>query len=54
MGVLHIEASLNLLVEQTNFAFYSIKIRLETGEILATLDTWLRKYGDTDLRTLGF
>ena len=32
--------SLDLLVEQTNFDFYSIKIQFETPEILATLPTW--------------
>ena len=36
----HTVASLNLLIEKTNFAFYSIKTRLETPEMIPTLGTW--------------
>ena len=47
----HTVTNFDLLVDQTNFAFYSIKIRLETPEISARLATWLRTHRQTDRQT---
>ena len=48
-GGVHTVASLNLLIEKTDFAFYSIKIRLETPEMIPTLGTWWRTDRQTNI-----